>query len=630
MMDALRKGARTWVAKVLLIVLVLSFGVWGISGTMFQRGVGDAVLTVGDTEVSPTEFRLAYSRQINQLSQQFGTRLTSEQARALGVENQVLAQLAAGAALDEQARRMNLGLSEDRLAGLIAEDPAFVGPDGRFSRQNFSAILSSIGMSEEEYITNRSQFAVRSQIIEAVAEGLDPPEALVRAMLQHDNEARTIDYVLLSASDVPPIDDPDPATLQGYFEDNREVYRAPEYRSFAYVRLTAEDIADPATISDEAVRADYDARRGRYETAERRTVDQIVFADRAEAEAAADRLAEGASFDSLLQNQGRSLADARLGTFTRENFPGAALADAAFAVGSAGGTTGVVDGPFGPVILRVAEIEPASIEPFESVADDIRRELALVEANEVLLDVYDAFEDARAGGASLEEAARQQRLDAKTVTAIDRTGRTPDGDVLTDLPASAELIEAVFDNEPGTEIAPVDLDNDGYVWAEVVKVEPARDRTLEEVRGQVIEDWRGDAVQAQLDDMAEQMKTRLDGGDTLADVAADTGLAVETKYGLTRGESDPVFGDTAVAAAFGGPQGHSAIAPDASGDARIVLQVADVVGSAISEADAVDDRTRRQLAARAGDDILEQLVARLQRDYGVSVNRRLAEQALSF
>ena len=36
MLDALRNSAKSWVAKALLGLLVLSFGVWGISGTMFQ------------------------------------------------------------------------------------------------------------------------------------------------------------------------------------------------------------------------------------------------------------------------------------------------------------------------------------------------------------------------------------------------------------------------------------------------------------------------------------------------------------------------------------------------------------------------------------------------------------------
>ena len=171
MLDSLRQAATTWVAKLLLALLVLSFAVWGISGTIFG-GPGNNVLTAGETAVSITDYRLAYDRQLNVMSRQFGTRLTREQAVALGIDQQVLSQLVAGAVLDEQASEMRLGLSEDRLAQLTAEDPAFHGPDGRFDRQQFEYVLRQVGMRPEDYLRNREQVAVRQQIVDAVAEGL--------------------------------------------------------------------------------------------------------------------------------------------------------------------------------------------------------------------------------------------------------------------------------------------------------------------------------------------------------------------------------------------------------------------------------------------------------------------------
>jgi peptidyl-prolyl cis-trans isomerase D len=72
MLDTLRKGAKSWVAQFLLILLVASFAVWGISGSILNAG-GNAVITVGDTVVTPNEFRLAYDRQMAAVSQQLGT-----------------------------------------------------------------------------------------------------------------------------------------------------------------------------------------------------------------------------------------------------------------------------------------------------------------------------------------------------------------------------------------------------------------------------------------------------------------------------------------------------------------------------------------------------------------------------
>lgn len=629
MLDTLRKGAKSWVAQFLLVMLVASFAVWGISGSILTAG-GSAVVTVGDTEVSPNEFRLAYDRQMAAVGQQLGTRLTQEQARAFGIENQVYSQLIAGALLDEQAREMNLGLSDSRLAALIAQDAAFHDFNSRFDRSIFRRVLNSVGMSEEDYIRSRSQVAVRTQIVEAVAEGFDAPDAMISALAQYEAETRDVNYLLLTKANIDPVSAPADDELSAFFESNKSRYAAPEYRKFTYVKLQSEDIADTAAISEEMARADYEARKNRYTTAETRTIDQLVFADRAAAEAAEAELASGKTFDTLIIDQGRTAADVRLGSFARTSVPDQSLADAAFAVTEAGGISPVVDGQFGPVILRVAEIIPESSRSFEEVEAEIRQELALAEAAQVLLDVHDAYEDARAGGMTLMEAATQQKLTPVTIEAVARSGQTPDGAVLSDLPQSQQLLRDVFDTEPGIEAPPISLGVEGFVWFEVDDVTAARDRTLDEVRNQVVTDWTAEQELEALGAKATALQERLERGAELSALAEELSIAVETKFALNRADTDAVFGEAAVAAAFSGPQGLVTVANDTSGDNKILIKVTSVNDASGTTAGSVSQEQRDQISQQIADDILDQAVAQLQAEYGVSVNRELAERALAF
>ena len=629
MLDTLRKGAQSWVAKLLLILLVASFGVWGISGSILTAG-SNAVITVGDTVVSPNEFRLAYDRQMAVVGRQIGQRLTTEQARAFGIENQVYSQLIAGALLDEQARTMNLGLSDDRLAALIAEDPAFHDFNGRFDRNNFRRVLSSAGMTEEDYLRSRGQVAVRTQIVEAVSDGFAAPEALIKALAQYDAETRDVDYLLLTPASIDAVAAPEDAELSAWFEDNKARYAAPEYRKITYVKLQNQDIADPAAITAEAARADYEARKDRYTTPETRVIDQLVFADRTAADEAAAALAGGKSFDDLIVDQGRTASDVRIGSFAKGSVPDQSLADAAFAVAEAGGTTPVVDGQFGPVILRVAEIKPESSQSFEEVEPEIREQLALAEAAQVLLDVHDAYEDARASGMTLEEAAAQQKLSPVTIDAVDRSGRTPDEAIVRDIPESQSLLREAFEAEVGVETPPINIGAEGFVWFEVNDVIPARDRTLEEVREKVVNDWTAMKTAEALGAKATELKERLAKGAELSAIAEELSVAVETKYGLGRNGADAVFGEAAVASAFSGPKGLVEMASDASGENRILMKVTSVNDASTVTADSVSIEQRQQVSQQIADDILDQMVARLQSDYGVSVNRQLAERALAF
>ena len=256
MLNTLRKAAGTWVAKILLLVLVGSFAVWGISGQLIGIGMSDAVVTAGGTEVSLKDYRLAYDRQLNVMSQRFGQRMTREMARALGVENQVLAQLVAGAVLDEQARLMRLGLSKDRIAALTAQDPAFLDANGRFDRQRFDYVLRQVGMRPEDYFANRAQVATRQQIVEAVSDGIKIPDAFLHAASLYHGEDRTVDYLVLPPSVLEAVAAPDDTTLSAWFEERKKDYAAPDYRKISYVKLEPEAIADEAAISDEEVRAD--------------------------------------------------------------------------------------------------------------------------------------------------------------------------------------------------------------------------------------------------------------------------------------------------------------------------------------------------------------------------------------
>ncbi|WP_417418503.1 SurA N-terminal domain-containing protein [Hoeflea sp.] len=629
MLDTLRKGAQSWVAKLLLVLLVASFGVWGISGSILSAG-STAVITVGDTVVSPNEFRLAYDRQMAVVGRQIGQRLTTEQARAFGIENQVYSQLIAGALLDEQARTMNLGLSDDRLAALIAEDPAFHDFNGRFDRNNFRLVLNSAGMSEEDYLKSRGQVAVRTQIVEAVSDGFAAPDALIKALAQYDAETRDVDYLLLTKSNIDAVAAPSDSELSAWFEENKARYAAPEYRKITYVKLQNEDIADPAAITAEAARADYEARKDRYTTPETRAIDQLVFADRAAADAAAAKLEGGKSFDDLIAEQGRSPSDVRIGSFAKSAVPDQSLADAAFAVAQAGDTTPVIDGQFGPVILRVAEITPESSKSFEEVEAEIREQLALAEASQVLLDVHDAYEDARASGMTLEEAAAQQKLTTVTLDAVDRSGQTPDGTIVRDLPESQTLLREAFEAEAGVETPPINIGAEGFVWFEVNDVIPARDRTLEEVREKVVADWTAMKTAEALGAKAAELKERVSKGAELSAIAEELSVAVETKYALSRNSADAVFGAAAVASAFSGPNGVVEVANDASGENRILLKVTSVNDAATVTADSVSPEQRNQVSQQISDDILDQMVARLQTEYGVSVNRQLAERALAF
>lgn len=524
MLGILRNAAGTWVAKTLLSLLVVSFLAWGISGRLMGGFAGhDSVITAGGTKVSINEYRLAYDRQLSVLSQQFGQRITHEQAKALGIDNQVLAQLVSGAVLDEQARKLGLGLSKDRLAELTREDPAFKGPGGTFDRRTFEYLLRQVGMRPEDYLKNRAQVAVRQQIVEAVSDGLKAPDTFFKAVALYRGEDRTIDYLTLPKALVEPVEAPSDSVLSAYFDANKKTYAASEYRKFSYVRLEPVDIMDVSSVTDAQISDDYNKNKGRYTTPEQRTIEQLVFKTPEAAKAALDSLKTGATFDKIVTAEGKTQADTLLGTLAKDKIADKAVADAAFAL-NVNEVSPVVQGTFGAVLLRVTEIKPEVTKSLAEVSDQIRKDLALGEASRILLDVHDKYEDARAAGSSLADAAAKLKLKVVTIDAIDRMGLRPDGTIVKDLPESPDLIKAVFAAEPHTENEALTTADNGFVFYEDDSITPARDRTLDEVRQKVVADWTAAETTKRLAAKADELEKRLKAGTTLDVIAGELKL----------------------------------------------------------------------------------------------------------
>ncbi|MEM5500863.1 SurA N-terminal domain-containing protein [Ahrensia kielensis] len=627
MLSTLRDASKGWVAKILLLLLVLSFAVWGIADQLNGNIGGTTVIEAGNTKVTATEYRLAYDRQISVLSQRLGQRISNEQARLFGIDGQVLGRLVGGAVLDEQARVMKLGLSEDRLASLIAEDEAFQGLSGQFDRGQFRAVLNNVGMREQDYIVSRQQAAIRQQVAEAVSDGMTAPKTFLDALFQFQGQTRDVQYVSIDEQSLAEIEMADDAGLKAFFEENKADYRAPEYRTFKVVTLTAQTLANPDDIAMDDVRAEYDKNQDLYSTPETRTIQQLVFDDKEAANVARERILAGETFEAAVEAAGRSMSDVTLGTFSKADAPSTEIGDAAFELASTTDISPVIDGLFGPILIRVSEIIKEDVKPFAAVSDEIRRDMALVEAQDILLNVHDGYEDARAGGDSLDEAASKQKLEVKTFELVDRQGLDNNGQSVDIGDEKSAIIQAVFEAEENTENQPLNAGRDGFIWYEVTKVEESRDRDFDEVKDRVQADWLIAEKSKQLSAEAERLASAIrDGGDMNA-LAAEKSYPVESKFGVARNADDADFGNAGVGEIFAvGPQGV-AVAEAATGNRRLVFKI-QAINTPLGNGETLSDQETAAVNSAVGNDLLDQLVGRLQNEFPVSINQSAIQAAL--
>lgn len=627
MLDSLRKASNTWVAQVLIALLVVSFAVWGVSG-FFTGFNSDVVARVGSTEVTVRQFVVNYDRQLRQASQQLGQQVTPELAQMLQLPQQVLGRLVADATLTDEARRMGLGISNDALGKQIRDDESFQDASGNFDRIRFQQLLQNAGLTEDQYVEELRAGYTRQQISDGLAGETQVPAAFMEALHEFRSETRDLNWVVLGTDSVAAPAEPDDTALNTFFEAHKSDWRTDELRAVTLLSLQPSDIADVAAVTDADAQELYDrVAATRFSTPERRQVQQVVFDTPEQAQEAAAALSGGKTFEDVLAERNLTPEAVDLGLVRREDIIDPKVAEAVFSL-DAGAVSPVIEGQFGPVIVRVVTVEPAAVTPFAEVKDQLKQEVAESRAAQEISDQLNVIEDARAGGATLEEIAQNYDLTVRTVPAVDANGKDADGNAIPDLPGGQTLVSAIFESDVGLENNPIPADK-GYVWYSVTSVAAPRDRELSEVRDQVIAAWKADEVQKQLTARAEEIRKKIEDGGELMTFGTADGLWVQTATGVSRGGQPPIgLTPAAVEAAFGGPKGYAAVADGDNGSRIVIVTTAVTVPPYVAGAPDLD-QAKDQFSGEFANDLLTTYVYQLQQQLGVTVNQAALQSAIS-
>ena len=605
--------------------LVISFAIWGI-GDIF-RGFGrSTVAKIGHTEITIEQFRTLYNDRLQQYSRQIGRPISADQARATGLDRAAIRQIFSEILLDERVHALGLALSDAEVAKQITNDPGFRGPNGQFDRFRFEQIIRNAGYTEPRFVAEQRRQSLRRELAGTIASGLSAPRTLVEAANRYENEQRSIEYVLLDralAGEIPP---PPPEVLAKYFEERKTQFRTPEYRKLVIVSLIPGEQARWIEISDADLKRAYEERRARYVTPERRHILQIDFPNAEAASAAAERIAKGASFTEIAKELGKSEKDIDLGTVPKSAVIDRAAADAAFAL-KEGEVSVPVQGRFGTVLVQVLKFEPEQVRPLEQVVGELKQELAAARAKSEIFDLYNKIEDARAEGKSLAEAAANLKLEARTVEAVDRSGRDAAGTPVK-IPDAERLVPAAFSTDVGVERDPLQF-QDGYIWYDVTGISPSRERSLDEVKDLVETRWREQEIATRLDTKATEMLDKLKAGATLAEVAGANHLKVQTLTGLKRGEAAGPLSAAGVDAVFHTAKDAAGKTGAAQPAEQVVFRVTDIVVPALDMASEEAKRALETLNRSLSEDILAEYIARLESEIGVTINQSALNQVVS-
>ena len=628
MLESIRNASQGVVGKAIMTVvmglIIVSFVIWGV-GDMLRGFSPSTVASVGSAKISAQDYHVAYDRAIQQYQRRFRRPFTNEEARQVGLDRSVLQQLLNEAAVDEEARRLGLGISDQALREVITSNPSFQDKSGAFDPARLASALRDMDMNERGFVSELRQQVLRQFIVGALATGVTAPKAEVTAEADYQGQTRSADYFLLSGSAAGDVPAASEDALKTFYNDRKSSYRAPEYREMTILALEPDTIANAAEVTDADAEAAYQKIAGKdpkFGAPEKRDLQQVLFPNEADAAAAEAKLKAGASFDDLIKERGLKAEDTDIGETTKDAMLDKDEANAVFALPQEG-VSDVLKSQFGPVIVRVKGITPSTIKPYAEVADAVKKQVSASRAGDKIQSLHDKIEDARVSGKSILEAAKAVGLTGQSIAAVDAAGNDPKGAPV-HLPEQAELLRAAFASDVGLDEAALNTKDGGFIWFEIAKIDPAHDLTFEEAKPEVEKQWRAEEVDKALAGKAEDLVKQISAGGNMADVAKAAGAEVKTATDVHRAEQGSLP-ESVVAAMFRQPADGAGSA--ATPDGRVVFKMTADRTPPVDLDDARVKAMASELETATRNGLLDQYVAALRRTLGVSIHQNVLQSA---
>jgi peptidyl-prolyl cis-trans isomerase D len=459
-----------------------------------------------------------------------GEHVTQQQAIEAGMPAQLLESLIGRTAVYAYAEKIGISASDTQVADYIRRIPSVLNPvTGAFDESAYASFLSQMHYSRPEFENDVRGDISTQLVLSALVSGVRAPASFGALAVAFQTETRTITVAEAPAAAVGEVPPPTEAQLQAFWRESQEQLRMPEFRALTLVYARAADFAPRVNIPEQRLRDEFEARRATLTQPERRSYVRIAAGTQAQANDAANRLTAGQNPEAIAT--ALHLQVTRGTDQARTEVTDPRVAAAVFS--QAQGVVRAVQSQLTPwAVVRVDTITPAVEPSFESQREQLRQEIATDEAGDLLNTAMSRFEDARAAGAPVADAARQSGLPVVTIPAVEAQGRGQDGQPIAALTGQQDLLRIAFET-PESEASDFTPAGDADVVVAVDRIIPATVRPLAQVHDQLAHAWVQREQIRRMRELGAQFQAAVSGGQSFADAA-------RAKHFIVRVNAQPI------------------------------------------------------------------------------------------
>ncbi|HXG55841.1 MAG TPA: peptidyl-prolyl cis-trans isomerase [Vicinamibacterales bacterium] len=635
MLDRMRRH-RNWL-KWSLALVVLAFILLYIPdffrGSADGAGLNDAVATVDGQDITVSQFRRAYQRQMQQYRASYGANMDERMLKQLGIDQRIVQQLVEEEAAVSEARRLDITASDAEVTERILAIPAFQ-ENGQFI--GYDKYRQMLQMQEPPVKENEFEEQVRRSITveklqAALTNWITVPDAELTTEFKKRNEKVKLAVVSFPADKFREGAQASDAEVTAWFEAHKNDYKVPEKRKVRYALIDMQAIRDRVQVSPQDVQRNYEDNQQQYATPEQVRASHILLKTEGKDDAAVKTQAEelaakakgGADFAELAkkfsQDDSNNSKGGDLDFFGKGQM--VPEFDAVAFTMKPGDVSDVVKTQFGYHVIKLVDKRAASQRPLAEVqaqiTDQIKWQRAQDEAQRTADDVASKLKKP----ADFDTVAKPRGL------TVAESGFFSRDEPIAGLGMAPAAAESAFELKDG-DVSDAIRTPQGFAFLTVTGKQDASEPKIDDVRPRV----RDDVLKTKAVDAARQrasaVAASMKSGDFNA-AAKAAGLEVKTTELIARGApvSDAGVSPAIDAAAFALPSGgvSDAITTDTG---AVVVKVLERKDPTADEIKAGLSQTRDQVLSERRGRFYAAYMTKARERMKVNVNRQRIAQVV--
>ncbi len=538
MLQSMRQGAQSTTAKIIIGLIVLSFAAFGLE-TLLPGGAGTSVAEVNGEEISPFALQEAVTQQKRQLVSILGDDIDPAMLDDDRLQPRALESLIQRALLLQKAAELGLVASDAQIGKSITSIEAFQ-LNGNFSPEAYKSVLANAGYTPERFRRLQGEDIVLTQLQTAVSESEFVTQRELSAMANLVGEERDVRYLVIPEGRLVASDALSDDALRAYYDAHQSDFLKPEQVVVDYILLAPEDFRFEA--DEETVRQQFEAVRDEYTVSTQSSVSHILLipADEESDSDFARRVAEVS--ERLNRNEefsdiARELSDdigsasqgGALGFTDGTAFP-EEMEAAIAGLQSPGQVSTAVVTDAGTHFIRLEERIDGDSVSYEDVKDELRSSIESAEAERSLLLAVEELRDLVFNAPDLAGPAAAVSAKVERSEAFSRElGRGLFAEAaLRDVAFSPEVFEDGINSEV------VELSGKRFAVLRIAEITPSQVAPFDEVESDIAEGLSAELESDALRAMQVQAEHELAAGGTFEDIAKTLELEWRVELATTR------------------------------------------------------------------------------------------------